>query len=505
VATISNPAGLAVELIAEHGATVARNGHHGVVARYLAGDHDLPYMPREHRAEYEIMAMRSVTNLLPRVSDTFVKLLFLDGYADTGAKDNSPAWDYWQANKLDARQTITHRGAIEYGASYVLVLPGDKSPVIRPLDPLRSMAWYEDEDDEWPQYGLRHRGKDSTGAAIWELIDDVAVYTVVGTDGAYRLVSTEEHGLGVTPMVRFRDRLDGKPTGIIKPLIIVQDRVNDTVFALTMAMHFAAFRQRWATGLAIPVDENTTISIPNPSYDPNGSTDPEVNPATIDVPNPNYGQPIETFQAAVDRLWVTDQQTATFGEFNQTHVDGHLSALDAAIETLATLGQLPSGTLKGNLINVSAEALASLYDVTKRQGDVYKLLFGEAWEQVFALAAVAAGDEPDDGAQVRWRDTDARSFAAVVDALGKMVQMLDVPHEAAWEMIPEVTDQDIARWRKMDQNGDGLAALTAALTKQTTLAKAATTAVDTAEGVNPGAPPAPASTPSPAPAAGKAK
>jgi hypothetical protein len=72
-------------------------------------------------------------------------------------------------------------------------------------------------------------------------------------------------------------------------------------------------------------------------------------------------------------------------------------------------------------------------------------------------------------------------------------------------MIPEVTDQDIARWRKMDQNGDGLAALTAALTKQTTLAKAATTAVDTAEGVNPGAPPAPASAPPPPPAAGKGK
>jgi hypothetical protein len=499
VATISNPAKLAADLIAEHGATVSRNGHHGVVARYLVGDHDLPYMPREHREEYRIMAMRSITNLLPRVSDTFVKLLFLDGYADTGAKDNAAAWDYWQANKLDARQTIAHRGAIEYGASYVLVLPGDKAPVIRPLDPLRSMAWYEDEDDEWPQYALRHRGKDGKGGVIWEVIDDVAVYTVVGSGSDYTLTTTEEHGLGVTPIVRFRDRLDGKPTGIIKPLVIVQDRVNDTVFALSMAMHFAAFRQRWATGLVIPTDENTTISIPNPSYDPNGSTDPSVNPPMIDVPNPNFGQPIETFQSAVDRLWVTDQQTATFGEFNQTHVDGHLSALDAAIETIATLGQLPSGLLKGNLVNVSAEALASLYDVTKRQADVYRILFGEAWEQVLNLAAVAAGDDPDEGAQVRWRDTDARSFAATVDALGKMVQMLDVPHEAAWEMIPEVTDQDIARWRKMDQNGDGLAALTAALTRQTTLAKAASTAVDAAAGDAPGTPPAPGSPPPPPP------
>lgn len=468
MATISDPAKLAASLIAEHGATVARTGHHGIVARYLAGDHDLPYMPHDHRAEYRIMAMRSVTNVLPRVSDTFVKLLFVEGYRPSNTQDNDDAWDYWQANKLDARQTIAHRGAIEYGASYVLVLPGDDAPVIKPLDPLRSMAWYEDEDDEWPQYGLRHRGKDTSGASIWEVIDDVAVYTVIGTDGAYTLAATEEHGLGVTPMVRFRDRLDGKPTGVIRPLIIPQDRVNDTVFSLTMAMHYAAFRQRWATGLVIPTDENITISVPNPTYDPNGPIDAEANPPSIDLPNPNFGQPIETFQAAVDRLWVTDQQTANFGEFNQTHVEGHIAALDAAIETIATLGQLPSGMLKGNLVNVSAEALTSLYDVTKRQNDVYRLLFGEAWEQVFSLAAVAAGADPDDSAQVRWRDTDARSFAAVVDALGKMVQMLDVPPEAAWELIPDVTDGDLVRWRKMAKSGDGLAALTAALTRQTT-------------------------------------
>jgi hypothetical protein len=476
VAIAQNPAKLAADLIAQHNASVTGNGHHGTVARYLDGTHDLPYMPYDHRQEYKIMAERSITNLLPRVSDTFVKLLFVDGYRQTGEKDNAAAWGYWQKNGLDARQTIAHRGAIEYGASYVLVLPGTKYPQIRPLDPLRSMAWYEDPDDEWPQYGLRHRGTNEADEEIWNLLDDVNVHTIVGSAGNYRVAGFTPHGFTHVPMVRFRDRLDGTPTGIIKPLIIPQDRINDTVFALSMAMHFASFRQRWATGLLVPVDEDKTIVVPNPAYNPDLPEDPETNPTTIDVPNPNYGQPQETFQAAVDRLWTTDQATARFGEFNQTTVDGHLAALGAAVEMLATLGQLPSGTLKGNLVNVSAEALASLYDVTKRQNDLYQLLFGECWEQVFNLAAIAAGDTPTDDAQVRWRDTEARSFAAVVDALGKLVQMLDVPPEAAWEMIPGVTDTDIERWRRMAKTGDGLAALTAALTRQTTPTAPATPA-----------------------------
>jgi hypothetical protein len=398
------------------------------------------------------------------VSDTFVKLLAVDGYRATTAKDNAAAWSYWQANKLDARQTIAHRGAVEYGASYVLVLPGDKAPVIRPLDPLRSMAWYEDADDEWPVHALRHRGSTSEGV-LWEVIDNENVYTVLDPkDGKDRLkvVSTERHGLGVTPLVRFRDRLDGTPTGIIRPLIIPQDRVNDTVFALSMAMHFASFRQRWATGLAIPVDERQTIE--NPDYNPLLPED-ETNPATI--PNPAYGLPVETFDAAVDRLWVTDNGDAKFGDFAQTEVSGHLRAFEQSVTTMAVLGQLPNGMLQGNLVNVSADALGTLYDVTQRQAEVYELLFGEAWEQVFALAAIAGGAEADDTAQVRWRDKEARSFAATVDALGKMVQMLGVPSEAAWERIPGVNDTDVERWRGMASAGDGIKALTDALTRQT--------------------------------------
>jgi hypothetical protein len=53
----------------------------------------------------------------------------------------------------------------------------------------------------------------------------------------------------------------------------------------------------------------------------------------------------------------------------------------------------------------------------------------------------------DTSAQVIWRDTEARSLASTVDALGKLVTMLGVPPQALWERIPGVTQQDVERWK----------------------------------------------------------
>jgi hypothetical protein len=75
--------------------------------------------------------------------------------------------------------------------------------------------------------------------------------------------------------------------------------------------------------------------------------------------------------------------------------------------------------------------------------------FGESWEMVFGLAATAMDDKVTDGAQVRWRDTEARALASTVDALGKMAQMLNIPPQMLWERIPGWTQQDVERAKAM--------------------------------------------------------
>lgn len=420
---------LAADMIEHHKHINQKDGRIGRVERYLQGNHDLPYMPRGARAEYKHLAQRSITNWLPLISDTFAKGLFVDGYRPAKAVDNASPWTYWQNNGLDARQTIAHRGALEYGTSYVLVLPGDKGPLIRPLSPTRTHALYLDEDDMWPQFGLVKSGKDMTGGHLYRLYDAEATYTLMlpkdSMEQKPKLIYVEEHGLGVTPLIRFRDRLDDDSRGIIAPLINIQDRVNESVFSLMIALQYASFRQRWATGLAIPTDEQN--------------------------------KPIEPFKSAVDRLWVTDSPDAKFGDFDQTEVGGHLDTYASTVRSLAAIAQTPPHVLLGDLVNLSADALAAAEASTQRKIGEYETIFGESWEQVLRLAAAADGDETaaqDESSEVRWRDTEARSLAQTVDALGKMVQMLAVPAEAAWERIPGVTDQDVQRWKALRSQGD---------------------------------------------------
>lgn len=105
-----------------------------------------------------------------------------------------------------------------------------------------------------------------------------------------------------------------------------------------------------------------------------------------------------------------------------------------------------AGICTGN----SAEALLAADTTLAKKVQDHQVLFGEAWEQTFRLAGVAAGDKnaaTDTEAQVWWRDTEPRSIAQQVDAMGKLVQMLGVPQEALWEKVPGTTGADLQLWR----------------------------------------------------------
>src|SRR5690606_3727468 len=59
-----------------------------------------------------------------------------------------------------------------------------------------------------------------------------------------------------------------------------------------------------------------------------------------------------------------------------------------------------------------------------------------------------------------------RAFAATVDGLGKLVQMLGIPPQELWERVPGAPQQDVERWKATASQGDASANLAAMLDRQ---------------------------------------
>ena len=407
------------------------------VAMYWRGKQPLPVVPRGTPSEIRRMAEMSRVNVLPLVVDVPAQSLYVVGYRQEGEGRDDPAWDIWQANKMDAHQTGIHRAALAYGTSYTLVLPGEPNPVIRGLSPRRLTTLYGD-DQEWPEAALEVRDSEA-GGRTYRLYDDMTVWFLEEDEAGRKpgekfnpvLVEEKTHGAGVCPVIRFRnhDDLDDVVCGEVEPLIPLQDQIDFTTFDLMVAQHFTAFRQRYIMGWLAPTE-------------------------------------VEKVKASASRLMTFEDPDVKVGEFGQTDLSGYLESRESTLQHLAIISQTPPHYLLGKLVNLSAEALAAAEAGQRRKIAEREVLFGESWEQTIGLAARLEGLEVTEGAQVRWRDTEARALASTVDALGKMAQMLNIPPVVLWEKIPGWTQQDVERARAEAANADPIGDLTAVLDRQ---------------------------------------
>lgn len=416
------------------------------ISAYMRGEASSVYVPKGARHEYKWLIKRAKVNILPLVVTVVAQALYVDGYRPAGGDENADAWEFWQANRMDARQHGLHRAALKYGIGYAVVMPGKPVPVITPKSPKRMTAFYADPvDDEWPLFAIEETIRNNLKGQIRavRLYDGTHRYDLeedIKPGGKLRFIRGDEHGLNVCPVVRYLngDDLDGEDCirGEVEPLIEMQDQLNSTTFNLLMAQQYSAFRQRYVSGM-VPIDENGNARAP--------------------------------FAAAVDRLWVAEDSDVKFGEFGQTDLSGYLKSAEETIRHIATVSQTPPHHLLGQMSNLSAEALAAAESGLQRKIAERKSGLGESHEQTLRLAALAAGNTKgwgDVSAQVVWRDTEARALASTVDALGKLSSMLQVPAQELWERIPGVTQTDVARWKASAEKVDAEAQLNAIVDKQ---------------------------------------
>lgn len=410
---------------------------------------DAPRLMRE-------LARKAETNYLPLLVKTFRQVMQVDGYISASDEQGTDPWVWWQRNRMDSRQAGLVDSVLSYGASYATALPGTygrnlPGPSISLYSPREMTALYQDpESDEWPMLALGVDGQHVT------LFDEELAYRfgiesgpsfvqqspltsgVVPIGGGQLTYITEDaHEMGVCPVVRYRDRnlLAGEESlGIVEPLLVINERITEHTFQGMVTDYFQAFKQRYVLGW-IPKSEQ------------------------------------EELKAGAARIWYLDEDPAdvTIGELAGGDSSSAQKSREAAIRDFAARGQIPAQALGiDGISNISDATLAGLEAAKNREAGEITTSLGESHEQLFRLCAYIDGNESaanDYDSEVRWRNFEARSYAATIDGLGKLVTMLGLDPAIALEDVPGMTEQRLARAQaalKKQQGAGVLEALRAA-------------------------------------------
>jgi len=390
---------------------------------YYDGEHRLLFSTDRFRREFGTMLQRLNDNWCELVVDAVEERLNIQGFRfgkDQPANDD--AWTIWQRNNMDAQSQMAHVEALVCAETAVLAWydPGSSFACISAERADQVIVECTPGSTQERAAGLKRWVDEGEKKVYATLYLPEALYKweapyrrIDGTYDPSRVRWVDREGedhespnpLGVVPLVPLKNRPRlGRPSrSEIASVIPLQDATNTLLANMLVAGEFAAFRQRWATGLEIPED-------------------PETN------------QPIEPFKAAVDRLWVSGSKDTTFGEFEQTDLGPYVQSIEMVVQHIASQTRTPphyfylSGQFPSGESIKSAET--GLVAKTRRK----MVFFGEAWEEVMRLALRIEGkDEAADevASEVIWADPESRSESEHIDALVKQTT-IGVPNEALW-------------------------------------------------------------------------
>jgi len=420
--------------------------------RYYDGDPPLsPIADKAHEA-FRRLLRQARLNVAGLVVDATVERMHIDGIrlgdSETGDRE---AWRIWQANNLDGASAKLIAEAVKVGRAFMLVAPNPRdpsTPIVTPEDMTQAIVDYRPGHLAERAAGLKTWIDDWTGRLMATVYLPNWIYkfeasmppagTSMPPRWEPRRVESEPwpapNPLRVVPLIEIQAKPDllGNAYSELHDVLDVQDRINKTLIDRMMAQEFSAFRQRWMTGYELPTDSS--------------------------------GQVIEPFKSAVDRLWVVEDETVKFGEFEATDLKPYLLAVDADVQHMAARTRTPSQYLLGSMANISGDSLKAaesglVSKVRERMDPV-----GEGVEEFTRTYLRAGGDtRPMDAIEVIWRNPEFRTEGELVDALVKM-SGLGVPREALWERWG-ASQTEIARWRLLQQDaaarvmGGDLAAL----------------------------------------------
>lgn len=442
---------------------------------YLDGKFDGPYLPSGATREARTLAERACTNLLVPALNAPAQALFLELHRLPGSTGASPAWTAFQRNRLGGRQSDLYRDALSLEQAFLAAdrfPPGHKHEgKVRALlwGRLSTVALWEDPvNDERPAFVLHLTSSPSDdgdpGFAI--AFDREHRFEFQFKDeNRFSIVSTVPHGAQDTPVIPFTPYRDlrGRPRGIIKPLMPILDRINQTTYDLLIVQSDAAFKVKWASGLVPPPVMKTTPVTFKEAVESKEIADPSdpryAGIGDDDIVGHRQEPVLDDFGNEVRRpvkfgpgqLLTLEDPQARVGTLDETPLDGYIASIEMSIKQMGAVAQIPAQFLTGAVSNLSADALAALGAALDRMITELQNSFGESWEQFFQLVAEIEQLEGADiyDTDLSWRDMSVRSLSQTVDALGKAVKMLGVPERGLWPRIPGTSAGDIAAWDRM--------------------------------------------------------
>lgn len=408
----------------------ARCGPIDTYKAYYRGEQKLKFASDEFRRYHGDRYRDFSDNWVQVVSDSPVERLTVTGIKPYGAdKADGESMRVWQANGLDADSQLGFLGAVMSSRSYALVWgdpDDDETPVVTFEDASSCIVAYEpgSRRKRWAalrrwQDGDKYMAVLYLPDAVWKLerpvdrptkSEDMAeVDTLLGGWRPREMVTEpnpQPNPMGVVPVVELLNRplLVDDPISDVAGVIAMQDAVNLLWAQLFTASDYAAFPQRVVLGAERPM-----IPILNAAGEVIGE------------------KPLDLEKLAADRIAFITGENAKIAEWTAANLEAYTKVIEVAVGHIAAQTRTPQHYLIGKMANLSADALLAAETGLVKRVEEKQLWYGQAIREVFALIALARGE--DDKARalrsgyMLWADAESRSQAQLADALLKLKQI----------------------------------------------------------------------------------
>lgn len=390
---------------------------------YYRGDHEMKFASTKFVAAFGRMFLDAADNWMPLVVSAPLERLTVQGFRlGNSTSGDRRLWDIWQANDMDAQSVLLFREALINGMAYTMVSPFlAEGPEGKPLITVEHPS---------QMIGVRSAANRRVRIAalkVWVNEDERKLATLYTPDFVYKLQGThkgagarfeprETNGeawplpnpLGVVSVVPIENqqRMLGEGESELTGLLPTQDRINKLSFDMMIAAEYAAYRQRYGIGIKV-------------------ETDPET------------GKPVAPFEHAVDRLWVTSNPNAKFGEFEATDLSNYVKGIETQVQHLAAQSRTPPHYLLGQSgAFPSGESLKSTETGLNKKVGGHQMAYGDGLEETGRLALRVAGINARGASSMEtvWADPESRTESEHVDSIVKKLA-LGVPLRQLWEDI----------------------------------------------------------------------